>query len=96
MDPSILIVVLVFMATVGATFSGFKTVNLIVKGDTWQLWAILTGVLILLQRWAFFCLLCSEHLNYRHFFGAGRLSCAIYNCIVKSVQKKSRKIAILL
>lgn len=32
MDPSILIVVLVFMATVGATFSGFKTVNLIVKG----------------------------------------------------------------
>ena len=42
----ILIVVLVFMATVGATFSGFKTVNLIVKGDTWQLWAILTGVLI--------------------------------------------------
>lgn len=46
MDPSILIVVLVFMATVGATFSGFKTVNLIVKGDTWQLWAILTGVLI--------------------------------------------------
>lgn len=46
MDPSILIVVLVFMATVGATFSGFKTVNLIVKGDTWQLWAIFTGVLI--------------------------------------------------
>lgn len=46
MDPSILIVALVFMVTVGATFSGFKTVNLIVKGDTWQLWAILTGVLI--------------------------------------------------
>ena len=37
MDPSILIVALVFLATVGATFSGFKTVNLIVKGDTWQL-----------------------------------------------------------
>lgn len=46
MDPSILIVALVFLATVGATFSGFKTVNLIVKGDTWQLWAIFTGVLI--------------------------------------------------
>ena len=46
MDPSILIVALVFLATVGATFSGFKTVNLIVMGDTWQLWAILTGVLI--------------------------------------------------
>lgn len=54
MDPSILIVVLVFMATVGATFSGFKTVNLIVKGDTWQLWAILTGVLIFVAALGFF------------------------------------------
>lgn len=74
MDPSILIVALVFLATVGATFSGFKTVNLIVKGDTWQLWAILTGVLIFVAALGFLCLLCSEHLNYRHFFGAGRLS----------------------
>ena len=40
MDPSILIVVLGFMATVGATFSGFKTVNLTVKGDTWQLYQV--------------------------------------------------------
>ena len=46
MDPSILIVALVFFFLLGATFSGFKTVNLIVKGDTWQLWAIFTGVLI--------------------------------------------------
>ena len=53
MDPSILIVVLVFMATVGATFSGFKTVNLIVKGDTWQLWAIFTGVLIFVAAMGF-------------------------------------------
>ena len=53
MDPSILIVALVFLATVGATFSGFKTVNLIVKGDTWQLWAILTGVLIFVAAFGF-------------------------------------------
>ena len=46
MDASILIVALVFFFFLGATFSGFKTVNLIVKGDTWQLWAIFTGVLI--------------------------------------------------
>ena len=46
MDPSILIVALVFLATVGAPFSGFKAVNLIVIGVTWQLWAIFTGVLI--------------------------------------------------
>ena len=80
MDPDILIVVLVFMATVGATFSGFKaTVNLIVKGDTWQLWAILTGVLIFVAALGFLCLFSSEHLNYDIFFHAqgGYSPCAI-------------------